>query len=929
MPRPGLPRGHAPAPACALILALASGAPAARAQSTPVDDPRTASEFFEGLRDRGYFDLAADYLEAARKSPEAPAGLVATADFEMGRLLLEEASKTGDIVRRRDLLEQARNRLDAWSKANPDHPKAPEALVSLARLLGERGHLAMLQADESDDKAEKDAKVAESRASLDQARAAYEAADKRLQAAFAKFPSYLADGDPRKAEKEQTQTSLMNAQLQRAVIDFEQGETYPPKSPERTDLMKKALAQFEDLYKKYRQQLAGLSAQMWEGKCFEEQGEYGKAMGIYNALMEHADPRLRPLQRTVGRFRIVVLGKRKEYALAADEAVRWLQENRGTEAQRSPDALGVQLELAKDVLAQLPGIQGEGDRNAAVKKAVDTLANVVRYSSPFKAEAVELLKKYKPSAALNATDVAKMGYEEAMSQGESAIASREWDRAAALLRQAVRKAETARDADKLNLARHSLAFCFYMNKKYYEAFVLGDQIARRYPKAGVAPKSAEIGMAALEGAYNAYTQVDRAADLNNMADLASYTAEAFAESEPGDSARLTLGLIRAGTGRYADAAAAYASVRPKSSHYLEAQTKLGGAHWDQALALRRAGKEPEADAEIKKATDTLAAALKARRDGGATDADPGLVANACDLADVELESGQSAEALKLLDPIAKAQTTKAGPLFARLTAGLLRAHVAAGQTDLALADMALLETSGGEGTNLTQLYLKLGQLLEKEMDALEKKNDKAGLNRTRQAYLKFLTALAGSKTGQTYDSLRWVGDNMLTLGKPDEAQKVYEQILKTYEPDPKFQAQPNASARLTGVRLKLAAAFRGQRAFPKAAELVKRVSDENPRALEALMEKGFLLDDEAAAGNVTGVNWLTASAYWQTLAKRLGAARTKPPEYFDAWYHAAVALKNANKPKEARQTLALVMRLSTSLGPEMKQKYKTLLDQLD
>ena len=78
------------------------------------------------------------------------------------------------------------------------------------------------------------------------------------------------------------------------------------------------------IYKNHREQWAGLTARMWQGKCFEEQGEIGSAIAIYKELMGHAEPKLRDLQRHVGYFYVVALSKRKQYARAADEASRWL-----------------------------------------------------------------------------------------------------------------------------------------------------------------------------------------------------------------------------------------------------------------------------------------------------------------------------------------------------------------------------------------------------------------------------------------------------------------------------------------------------------------------------------------------------------------------------------------------------------------------------
>jgi len=126
--------------------------------------------------------------------------------------------------------------------------------------------------------------------------------------------------------------------------------------------------------------------------------------------------------------------------------------------------------------------------------------------------------------------------------------------------------------------------------------------------------------------------------------------------------------------------------------------------------------------------------------------------------------------------------------------------------------------------------------------------------------------------------------------------------------------------------------------------LILTLSKDNPRAIEPMMEKGLLTEDMARAGvlerDATFVAaqkkakakitpWAVASTQWKEIALRLGGARTKPPEYYEAWYHAALAMKEDKKPTEAKQTLASVMRLSASVGgPEMKQKYKTLLEQI-
>ncbi len=212
------------------------------------------------------------------------------------------------------------------------------------------------------------------------------------------------------------------------------------------------------------------------------------------------------------------------------------------------------------------------------------------------------------------------------------------------------------------------------------------------------------------------------------------------------------------------------------------------------------------------------------------------------------------------------------------------------------------------------------------MDSLKQKGDSVGLTRIEQAYQKFLDALALSKTGQTYDSLEWAGENMLSLGNAKEAGEVFNRILDKFGKDPEFLARPGADTQLLRTRLKLAAALRGQSDFAAAETLADELLKENPRAIEPRIEKAQLFEDMAMSGRG---NWNQVYNHWQTLAGQLAKMRPKPVEYYDAWYHAAQALDKAGLTEKAKQALGSVMLLSPSVGgPEMKAKYVELLSKL-
>jgi tetratricopeptide (TPR) repeat protein len=894
------------------------------------EDPRTALRFLELLREHGMYEQALQFIDLLRADPTLPADLKGMLDYQAGRTEIDEAAKTGDLVHRRELLEQARVKLENFVNAQPNHPLAREARVQGARMLVERGHLALLLAEDSQDPAQKALRQTEARNSFSQAHEAFARAVEQLDRAYKGFSGYLAKGDTRQEERDKIYAALLEAKLQQGVADYELAQTYPAGSPERVTHLNEALQQFSTLYKDYRTQMAGLTAQMWQAKCYEEQDKTGEAIGIYKSLLDQPDPRLRSLQRFVGYFHIVALAKRKDHALAADEAVRWLDKYTRREERRSQEGLGVLLELAKNIDAQLGPNTSAAERQQATKKIIDAVSQVVRYTSPYKSDALALLKKYKPTAAARAEELARLSYDDAMSQADEAIASRDWEHAIALLKAALRKVDPRREIDRVNRARHTLSYCYYMNKQFYEANVLAEHLARRYPQAGLSPQSAEIGMQALADAYNTYTEIDRISDLERLIDLAKYAAATWPDRDQGDAAHLNLGQIYQGRGQYDEAIAELASVRERSPKKIEAQNRLGAARWAKSRMLDRRGDKDKAAAEAATAITLLEQSLSARRATGAGPTDPGLIGNAADLSVALTETGKPAEALKLLDPISKAQTSQTGAAYSRLMEATLLAQINAGQVETAIVSMRSLEQAGTSASR-AQLYFKLGKLLDRELERLRSKKDSTGLKNMQQAYRSFLKSLTDSQSGQTYESLQWAAESLLALDASAEAEKVLRRVLSEANNNPTFSAQPGGKERILRTKVKLVDALRGQGVadrtkLDEAAAIVRELLEQYPRYLEPLTAKGLLLESQAKAQSA---KWSDAFQHWQDLAQRLSRTRPRPQSYFDAWYHAAYALHNQNENAKARQTLNGIMRLNPGVGsPEMKAKYDQLLSSM-
>ncbi len=72
-----------------------------------------------------------EFIDQLRTDPTMPAELKVTLDYQEGRLLIDEADRTGDLARRRDLLQQARTKLENFARTQPNHPLSRDALVQI------------------------------------------------------------------------------------------------------------------------------------------------------------------------------------------------------------------------------------------------------------------------------------------------------------------------------------------------------------------------------------------------------------------------------------------------------------------------------------------------------------------------------------------------------------------------------------------------------------------------------------------------------------------------------------------------------------------------------------------------------------------------------------------------------------------------------
>ena len=214
---------------------------------------------------------------------------------------------------------------------------------------------------------------------------AYAKAIEPLETALKNYPGFIDEKDPRHAERDQLNISLLDAKLQKGVADYELAHTYPAGSNERNKTLKEVLGQFESLYKNYRTQMVGLAAQMYQAKCYEEQGNVDAAVGIYKQLLEHSAPELPLYNEMSATSTLWRWPSESSTPWRPTRLTRWLATYNRRDEQRSPEGLGVLIELAKNIEAQMADAVPAERSKGGFRRIIDAAHNmVVKYASPHK-----------------------------------------------------------------------------------------------------------------------------------------------------------------------------------------------------------------------------------------------------------------------------------------------------------------------------------------------------------------------------------------------------------------------------------------------------------------------------------------------------------------------------------------------------------------
>ena len=115
------------------------------------------------------------------------------------------------------------------------------------------------------------------------------------------------------------------------------------------------------------------------------------------------------------------------------------------------------------------------------------------------------------------------------------------DQAFALCQRAIELSDAKSNLEKLNLVRYMLCYFHYAKQNYYEAAVLGDFLARKYPDAEKARMSAQLVLDALYRQSKQAGGGDTKFEIGKLTDLANYMLKTWPDQpEAGMAADLLM-----------------------------------------------------------------------------------------------------------------------------------------------------------------------------------------------------------------------------------------------------------------------------------------------------------------------------------------------------------------------------------------------------
>jgi outer membrane protein assembly factor BamD (BamD/ComL family) len=495
--------------------------------------------------------------------------------------LAAEDSKPNPLAKATELfkgrkLDQALKAVDEFIAANPKHAEMGNAQTLRGNILltAVRTRVSKLLAVKGDE--HKQAVRKKARIEFESAHASFFIARKMAQAKWTTFPKFIPETMTElRRDRGKAEVDYIRSQLNVASALYETAKIYESTEDAFEVQMKSAAAEYEKIHQRYRSQIGGLYARMWQAQCLQKLGDVHESLGMYNELLGHPGTSngLVRMQDQARMFRLSVLNhsKRADYELVIIEANNWLAAS--PMKQRTSTGLGIrwQLAFASEKLSlnsKRSTEQRKPDRGLALKHA----RYIARLAGRYQDAARVMIKRLDPKPDENSDaeenpvrfydgydrsrvlisklPALRAKIDEANGDEQTTKAKNAYQRhlakASRLLQLTVRLAGLETDVADSYQARYLLAYVLYNQERSFETVVLCDFIARTAPTRSdqVRLDAAYLSIAAGVKALNAAPQDDRAFEMRLVEQQVNRLVKNWPDSSKAKDAREILKRLR-------------------------------------------------------------------------------------------------------------------------------------------------------------------------------------------------------------------------------------------------------------------------------------------------------------------------------------------------------------------------------------------------
>jgi hypothetical protein len=920
-----------------LALSLLAGWSLIAATLSPAPAVEPAQAFLDGLRDRQYFDVAAEYLDAAQANPNVPAQFKQTLMYEKGLTLITGANFTRDSALREKQLDEGQSALQQFIGQQPNHLLATSARNQMANVLVKRAGNRVDRAKKLTG-AEKQKLQTEALGLYDEAIKVFSTLVTELAEKLKAYPAAMDEKKEAKrvAERDQLRTDYLQAQLLIAATQEEKAGALPADSKEQTDVLTKATDAYKEVYEKYRTRIAGLYARMYQGRCLAKLKKHKEASAIFAELLANPDA---PEAFHTLKVKVMPLAVESWFAQAlyleiVSKAVPVVDGLRPGE-DKTDEAMLMRLTIARASKAYADEIKKTKPKDPQIRQLLTEGKKLVTYVTKYPGEhqdaarkllpdftggdadavadrpepktfaeastaardavqamqdAQQIIKLLPPRIATEKDAATKAEMQKQLADANQNVAKHQAD-AFYLCQLAIKLAERDSDLTSLNLIRYLLCFLHYQQGNYYDAVVIGEFLAQRYPDSQGARQCAKIAMASYLKLYTENKTDDKAYETARIIEICDYITRKWPDQPEAEEALNTLIPFMIREKKLKEAQEYLAKIPVESPHRASAELKTGQAMWASYLENSKqlrdwetgtvqmpdgtdlTARKTELEELKSKAKETLVGGVERMKTAGDTG---NVIATAVlSLTQIYVDTGEAAKAVALLEDEnigsltlvrAKNEATQKPGFPEETFKTALRAYIsslggsteAAATVEKAKGVMADLKTYMGQDdagkAKLVAIYVSLARDLQRQMEIAEP----AAKSSLGQGFEAFLGQVAADAT--ELDVLNWVaetyrgmGESFLTADRKvsadaknyfEKAAATYAKILDMGKGNEKFLSP----AMTTQIRLSLAKTKRSTLDYTGATDIFEQILKASPTMLPVQIEAARTYQDWATYG---------------------------------------------------------------------------------